>query len=141
MLRTLAGMEDFARVNSHHARAGTHPGIIEHTFGRKCLSCYYRSGTLHLDSEWHSILACPLHDKTCREFILSTGLSDPFRTPCSIDALLQHIILIRVDQRKVHAFARFLYQIQFSRRRMFRHLSSTGPRSTLAHLLEQLNEV
>ena len=141
MLRTLAGMEDFARVNSHHARAGTHPGLSEHSFGRKCLSCYYRRGTLTLDSEWHSILACPLHDKTRREFILSTGLRDPFRTVCSIDKLLQLIIHIRMDQKQVHAFARFLYQIQFSRRRMFRHLSSAGPRTTLANLLEQLNEI
>ena len=141
MLRTLAGMEDFARVNSHHARTGTHPGLAEHSFGRNCLTCYYRSGYLHMDSEWHSILACPLHAKTRREFILSTGLRAPFQAPCSIDSLIMLIVLVRGDQHLVHAFARLLYQIQFARRRMFKHLSSAGPRSTLATMLEHLNEI
>ena len=57
MLRTLAGMEDFARANGHYRRWGAHPTLRHSACERLCLHCVLSSPEHRLDSEWHAILA------------------------------------------------------------------------------------
>ena len=51
MLRTLAGMEDFARTNAHFFRWDTHPTIRHSACERLCLHCLLNSPDQRLDSE------------------------------------------------------------------------------------------
>jgi hypothetical protein len=119
-----------------------HPRLVTQYFGRDCLFCYYRHQELRLDSEWHSIFDCHLHSKQRREFIVAASLESFFldedSSIASFTALLAHI---RSTPRLVDTFARFMYQIQNSRFKMFRHLSTTGPRARLAELLLRVDMI
>ena len=55
LLRTLAGLEDFARTNSHHTRRRCHPTLRTSCYSRGCLHCCFEKNMHCLDSEWHSI--------------------------------------------------------------------------------------
>ena len=61
LLRTLAGLEDFARTNSHYARRKCHPTLRTSHYSRGCLYCCFHRSMHCLDSEWHSIFECPLN--------------------------------------------------------------------------------
>ena len=52
LLRTLVGMEDFARTTAHYERRATHPDLADDLFKRSCLYCLARHGINVLDSEW-----------------------------------------------------------------------------------------
>jgi hypothetical protein len=53
LLRFLAGLEDFARINAHYARRDKHPVLSNPVFKRSCLSCLLRRDINIIDSEWH----------------------------------------------------------------------------------------
>ena len=59
MLRTLAGMEDFARVNAHHERRAVFPDLSLVCFKHCCLYCLVNLGQSVVDSEWHAVCECP----------------------------------------------------------------------------------
>ena len=54
LLRTLAGLEDFARVNAHQKRRELHPLLAGNEFKHNCLSCLVYRNVKVLDSKWHS---------------------------------------------------------------------------------------
>ena len=74
LLRTLAGLEDFARTNANCFRRAAHPRLHHSTWDRSCLYCFYHHEQFYLDSEWHSFLECPLVRSPRREFVLLTKL-------------------------------------------------------------------
>ena len=74
LLRTLAGLEDFARTNANCFRRAAHPRLHHSTWDRSCLYCFYHHEQFYLDSEWHSFLECPLVRSPRREFVLLTNL-------------------------------------------------------------------
>ena len=74
LLRTLAGLEDFARTNSHYARRKCHPTLRTSHYSRGCLYCCFHHSMHCLDSEWHSIFDCPLNLAAREEFLLLTKL-------------------------------------------------------------------
>ena len=141
LLRTLAGLEDFARVNSHYARRELHRGLAERSLQRDCLFCIHKSGYPHLDSEWHSVFDCSLHAKAREEFLISTSLHRFFHVDSSVIRFAELIVFIRKDPVLVGAFARFLYQIQFSRQKMYRFLSTAGLRAQLAGKIELMDVI
>ena len=59
LLRTLAGLEDFARVTAHHTRRDLHPALATDDLKHCCLSCLVYRKVRVLDSEWHSFCECP----------------------------------------------------------------------------------
>ena len=73
-LRTLAGMENFARTNAHFFRWDTHPTLRYSACERLCLHCLLDLPDQRLHSEWHAFLDCPLTEKAPREFVLLTNL-------------------------------------------------------------------
>ena len=59
LLRFLAGLEDFARINAHYARRDKYPVLSNPVFKRSCLSCLLRRNINITDSEWHCLFECP----------------------------------------------------------------------------------
>ena len=59
LLRFLAGLEDFARVNAHYPRRVQFPVLAEERFKRHCLYCLINRNIFVLDSEWHALFNCP----------------------------------------------------------------------------------
>ena len=55
LLRFLAGLEDFARVNAHYSRRDKYPDLANPAFKRSCLSCRLRCNINIIDSEWHCL--------------------------------------------------------------------------------------
>ena len=75
LVRTFAGVEDFARVNAHYMRRRYVFGLANERFNRCCLTCLTHTGTRVLDSEWHAIYDCPAHVAARGRFILATKFS------------------------------------------------------------------
>ena len=72
---TLAGVDDFARVNAHYLRRKDHPTIAQDAFKRCCLACLTHRGTRVLDSEWHAFFECPFTSGARQRFAFSTGVT------------------------------------------------------------------
>ena len=136
LLRTLAGVADFARTNAHYRRRATHPRLHNSTWDRSCLYCFYHHQQFYLDSEWHSFLECPLVHSSRREFLLLTKLDCFFEKDCTVENLALLVARIREDRKLVNAFARFARQICDSRECWFRQLSSEATKQQFANMLE-----
>ena len=136
LLRTLAGLEDFARTNSHYARRKCHLTLRTSHYSRGCLHCCFHRSMHCLDSEWHSIFDCPLNLAAREEFLLLTKLDHFFECSSSVEQLALLIAHIREKSTLVHALARFALQIQTNRRNWFRQLSTEANKRALAAKLE-----
>ena len=136
LLRTLVGLEDFARTNSHCWRRNRHPRLHGSTWDRSCLYCCFHHGEFVLDSEWHSFLECPLLHAPRREFVLLTKLDDFFDHRSSIEKFALLVARIREEKRLVNAFARFALQVHEIREDWFRQLSPEAMQNSLAIKLE-----
>ena len=139
MLRTLAGMEDFARANGHYRRWGAHPTLRHSACERLCLHCVLNSPEHRLNSEWHAYMDCPLTEKARREFVLTTKLETFFQGTSSIESFALLIARIRDDTRLINAFARFSLQVQSIRKVWFRRLSSEAMKVELAERIAALD--
>ena len=81
LLRMLAGMEDFARVNAHHPRRRIHPILSNDRLKHSCFFCLINSAEIKVDLEWHAFCECPgaaaarepflLHHKTRNQMFKS----------------------------------------------------------------------
>ena len=60
-IHTLAGLEDFARVNAHNMPRKFVLGLSNERFSRCCLGCLAQNGKRFLDSEWRALFDCPSH--------------------------------------------------------------------------------
>ena len=136
LLRTLAGLEDFARTNANCFRRAAHPRLHHSTWDRSCLHCFYHHEQFYLDSEWHSFLECPLVRSPRREFVLLTKLHTFFENDCSVENFALLVARVREDKHLVNALARFARQIHDLRQCWFRQLSSEATKQRLAEMLE-----
>ena len=137
LLRTLAGLEDFARVNSHApTRRQIHPKLHNSTWDRSCLYCFFHHQQHFVDSEWHSFFECPLIQNPRREFILLTRLESIFENGSSVENLALLIARVREDHRLLNALARFALQVREHREKWFWQLSSEAMKQSLARKLE-----
>ena len=95
LLRFLAGMEDFARVNAHHKRKTTHAKFIKRFADapnverkRSCMFCRCAPRDwgsslpigrfppkTYFDSEWHAVFYCPFLHTARRKFKLALAAS------------------------------------------------------------------
>ena len=139
MLRTLAGMEDFARTNAHFFRLDTYPTIRHSACERFCLHCLLNSPDQRLDSEWHVFLDCPLTEKACREFVVLTKLETCFHGTSSVEKLALLIARIKDDSRLIYASARYSLLMQCIRKVWFRRLSSKAKKVELAARIAALD--
>ena len=136
LLRTLAGLEDFARTNSHHTRRKCHTTLRNSCYSRGCLYCCFHQNKHCLDSEWHSIFDCPLNFAARQEFLLLTKLNSFFERRSSVEQLALLIAHIRENGPLLNALARFALQIQVNRRNWFRQLSTEANKRALAAKLD-----
>ena len=143
LLRTLAGLEDFARVTAHHTRRDLHPALATDDFKHCCLSCLvYRSERV-LDSEWHSFCECPGTASARSRFseICTTELT--YNQPCTAKDLCRLVAHVSSDPRKAGALATLALNVRATRRHTFRKLSTHGPtgRGLVAVQLTQLQNL
>ena len=75
LVRTFAGVEDYARVNAHYMRRRYILGLANERFNRCCLTCLSLTGKRGLDSEWHALFDSPAHAAARGRFILATKYS------------------------------------------------------------------
>ena len=130
-LRTLAGLEDFARVGAHYTRRDVHPQLAADEFKHCCLSCLVSRGVKVLDSEWHSFLECPLIAPARSRFSEASTINITVTEPCTVLDLCNIVTTVSADPRKAGALAHFALDIRSSRRHLFRTLSSNGPKSRM----------
>ena len=76
LLRTLAGLEDFARTTSHHKRRKCQLTLRTSNYSRGCLYCCFHHSMHCLDSEWQSIFDCPSNLAARQEFLFLTKLDN-----------------------------------------------------------------
>ena len=126
LLRTLSGLEDFARVNAHHPRRGIHPSLANDQLKRSCLYCMTYSSEIIEDSEWHAICECPCFASARNRFCFSTKLNINYPAPCSVNDLCSLVAAVAGDARLSGELARFALNVRSTRRHLFRRLSSDG---------------
>ena len=143
LLRFLAGIKDFARVHSQHPR-------IDKTFCRAkirdlpkrriCLFCWHYRKWEHLDSEWHSFLACPYTEGVRRKFRLaleSSGLGIELPSdwnlhisgegrPPEVHDLADFILQCRQHRILVTELSRFVKDLLHRRDRLYRYCTARG---------------
>ena len=127
LLRTLAGMEDFARVTAHWTRRPTHPSLTNDIVKHCCLHCLTDTSTVVMDSEWHAFCECPGTASARNIFCSNTNLEISCSSPCSIQDLCNLVKKVAGDPRLSGKLARFAYDIRSIRRHLFRRLSTDGP--------------
>ena len=137
LVRTFAGVEDFARVNAHYMRRRFIPVLRNERFSRCCLTCLTQTGKLILDSEWHALYDCPSHDAARCRFALATKFSrnsDVESNPADINTI---VAFAGKNAGLLGELAKFLLNIRMTRRRDHRRLTSDGPngRNKVVHRL------
>ena len=75
MVRMIAGVEDYARINAHYSRRHYFPSLDGAHAKRCCLHCFCNRGVRMLDSEWHAVFDCPLHVAARSRFRLASGVT------------------------------------------------------------------
>ena len=144
LLRFLAGMEDFARVHSQHCRIDkkfcTYTVLRDFSERRYCLFCWHYKHWEHLDSEWHSLFACPYIEKVRRKFRLaleSSGLGVTLpsdwdlrfnaegRAP-NVHDLAEFVAQCRMHKSLVIELARFVADLLHRRERLYRFCTARG---------------
>ena len=98
LLRTLAGVEDFARTNTHYSRRTSHPRLHHSTWDRSFLYGFYRYEQHYFDSEWHSFLEFPLIRSSRREFISLTRLDCYIENDSSVEKFVLLVARVREDK-------------------------------------------
>ena len=127
LLRTLAGLEDFARITAHHDRRATHPALALDRFKRSCLFCLVYDENNVVDSEWHAFCECP-HMKSARHrFQSRTSVEIHGSGPCTVHDLRQLVQSVSSNPGRSGALAQLSLNIRATRRHLFRRLSATGP--------------
>ena len=126
LLRTLGGMEDFARVNAHYTRREIFPNLRSDRFKHKCLFCLVYRHRIVIDTEWHAFCECPTVDAARKRFCETTKLTISDSNPCTVRDLHDLVAAVAADSRLVGALAQFSYDIRATRRHHFRTLSSNG---------------
>ena len=122
LLRTLAGLEDFARTNAHFWRRELHPALHNSTWDRSGPQCVFHKNQHRLDSERHKFLDCPLNRASRLEFFLLTTLH--FFFDGHRDKKLAVLVArVREDPLSLNTFARFFLR---PRRSVSRGRSSNG---------------
>ena len=137
MLRTLAGMEDFARVNAHHDRRAVFPDLSLACFKHCCLYCLVNLGQSVVDSEWHAVCECPSVSAARTRFQTRTDIDVTTVHVCTVDDLSRVVFRVNHDNKLSGAFSHFMYDIRATRRHVFRKLSSNGPHGR-SHVAAQL---
>ena len=129
LVRTLAGMEDFARVNASFPRRNSPLRCFAFSmFRRRCLECFVHGHQCTCDSEWHAFLECPLHNAARGRFSLATGYIFPTSlTPCTAVDLASLVSFVRQNAHMVGHLATFALNIRSTRRHLFRRLGTDGP--------------
>ena len=127
LLRMLAGMEDFARVNAHYPRRKIHPALSNDRLKHSCLYCLINSSEIKEDSEWHAFCECPGAGAARERFCFSTNIEIKCSNPCSVDDLCSLLAAVAGSPRLSGELARFALNIRSSRRHLLRLLSSDDP--------------
>ena len=127
LVRTFAGVEDFARVNAHYMRRRHIPGLANERFSRCCLACLTNTGKQVLDSEWHAVFDCPSHTAARARFELATNFSLDNEIESTCKDLSHIITYTRNNASWLGELGKFLLNIRTTRRRDHRHLTSNGP--------------
>ena len=126
LLRTLAGLEDFARINAHHPRRRVHPDLSNDQLKHSCLYCLTQTSAIVEDSEWHAFCECPGLIAPRERFCFSTKIEIKCSKPCSVDDLCSLLAGVAGSPRLSGELARFALNIRSFRRHLFRQLSSDG---------------
>ena len=105
LLRTLAGLEDFARVTAHHTRRDIHPELARDDLKRMCLYCLVHQGCRVLDSEWHSFFCCPCVAAARTRFQFYTGIELATSDPCTAENLGRLVRDVSLDRRMAGALS------------------------------------
>lgn len=130
LLRVLAGLEDYARVNGHYARRARDPALATPELKRACVSCWMREQRIVLDSEWHGLLECKVGAQARRRFKMESGISAQVRHHIfkehrsNVRGLVRLVALARADVTVLDALARLAAAVQGVRAGVFRSLAS-----------------
>ena len=127
LLRTLTGLEDFARTNAHHPRRKIHPNLSNDRLKKCCLYCMTKFERICIDSEWHAFCECPGFASARSRFCFNTALQINCSNPCTIDDLCSLVGSVCGRASFSGELARFALNVRSSRRHLFRQLSSDGP--------------
>ena len=127
VMRTLAGMEDFARVNAHYTRRIVFPDLYLACFKHMCLFCLVNLGQKVSDSEWHALCDCPSVSAARTRFQLRTDIELATANPSTVEDLCNIVSLVKTDRKLSGALSHFALDIRATRRHLFRKLSSNGP--------------
>ena len=126
LVRTFAGIEDYARWNAHHPRRQQMPGLGAQFARHCCLSCLADSGRFVLDSEWHAICDCPLHGAARRRFAYATDYDFAQSTSDTAQSLIPLVTHVRDNAQFLGELAKFVLNLRATRRHRFRQLKSNG---------------
>ena len=127
LVRTFAGVEDFARVNAHYMRRRFLLRLANERFSRCCLACFAKNGKRVLDSEWHALFDCPSHAAARGRFTLATKFFRDSNTESTVAELCKIVTYTKHCVSHLGKLAKFLLNIRMTRRRDHRHLTSNGP--------------
>jgi hypothetical protein len=123
LLRFLAGLEDFARVNAHYSRREAHPSLAHPNFKRSCLSCCVRRNTNVLDSEWHTLFDCPATAAPRALFNHAFPIERFSSAPHLVSGIVALTIASGDNVNLTNEFSRWVVGALACRRREFRALS------------------
>ena len=129
LVSTLAGKEDFARVNAHHLRRDMFFFLHEENKKRCCLYCYTKRSRIILDSEWHSFFECPLTLRPRKRFFLIDTQSPDthlFRhtheVPDPLSLLVKLVLQSQENSSLLEALAYLSKEVFLIRRKYFQEL-------------------
>jgi hypothetical protein len=127
LLRFLAGLEDFARINAHYPRRAAFPMLGTDRVKRQCLYCLVRRNVSVLDSEWHALFSCPscVAPRTLFAHIFPVAL-DVSEDSC-LRLLVTLVVSAGSDTRLTNELSRLVVGVLACRRRTFRALASEIP--------------
>lgn len=130
LLRLVAGVEDCARRNSHKPRQRSHLALQQERFKKAYMSCLVRHGRVLEDTEWHAMLASPLHTSAWArlrvqfpDLIPLMMLSFFAFTPPTADDLALFLLQARRDAPRLDAACRLALSVRDRRRWEFRSLT------------------
>ena len=145
LLRFLAGKCDFARVHAQNHRLDANLcGLVLRNFQHKryCPWCWGYRHRLHLDSEWHSALACPYTERPRERFRLAlrsfgqniTLPSDWILFPRDAEGgrapevrdLAVFILKCRMHGNLLVELSRFVVELLSHRERLYRYCIARG---------------
>ena len=109
-------------------------GLANERFSRCCLTCLTQFGKSVLDSEWHALYDCPSHAAARGRFAMATNFSWDNETESTSKDLSYIVTYTRDSASWLGELAKFLQNIQMTRRRDHRRLTSDGPNGRITVL-------